>query len=482
MSEPGTPSPAPQPARGGHAGDGHAGGAHADEVLIGRPSDAARSEQLLSSTWRPLTAGWKLAFAICLGLTLLLFAMVTLTVLRGIGVWGNNIPVAWGFGIINFVWWIGIGHAGTFISAILLLLEQPWRTSINRFTEGMTLFAVVQAGLFPLLHLGRPWFAYWLFPYPSAMDTWPQVRSALPWDAAAVSTYFSVSLMFWYLGLVPDLAALRDRAPTRARRIIYGICALGWRGSVQQWRHHKVAYYLLAGLATPLVLSVHSVVSLDFATTGLPGWHSTLFPPFFVAGAILSGFAMVLVLIIPARRVFRLHNVITLRHFDAMAKMLLITSWIVTYSYLVEIFMGWYSADHYESYQYLHNRPFGWYGWAFWLMLFCNCAATQLFWSRRMRRNLTALFAVALLVNLGMWLERFEIIVVSLSRDFLPSAWHLFVPTWVDLGILTGTLGFFGLLFLLFLRVVPFVPVAEMKQLRSELDAHAEWRAAEAVR
>ena len=464
MTEPERTSPAD---RDGHRGD------DSDDVLLGRPSDAALSEQLLSTTWRPLTAGWKLAFAICLLLTLLLFAMVTLTVLRGIGMWGNQIPVAWGFGIINFVWWIGIGHAGTFISAILLLLEQPWRTSINRFTEGMTLFAVVQAGLFPLLHLGRPWFAYWLFPYPSAMDTWPQVRSALPWDAAAVTTYFSVSVMFWYLGLVPDLAALRDRAPTRTRRILYGICALGWRGSVEQWRHHKVAYYLLAGLATPLVLSVHSVVSLDFATTGLPGWHSTLFPPFFVAGAILSGFAMVLVLIIPARRVFRLHNVITPRHFDAMAKMLLITSWIVTYSYLVEIFMGWYSADRYESYQYLHNRPFGWYGWAFWLMMFCNCVATQLFWSRRMRRNLTALFAVALLVNLGMWLERFEIIVVSLARDFLPSAWHLFVPTWVDLGILTGTLGFFGLLFLLFLRVVPFVPVAEMKQMRSELDAHA---------
>jgi Ni/Fe-hydrogenase subunit HybB-like protein len=455
--------------------------ASADDVLVGRPSDGALSEQLLSTTWRPLTRGWKLAFAICGALTLLLFILVALTVLRGIGLWGNNIPVAWGFGIINFVWWIGIGHAGTFISAILLLLEQNWRTSINRFTEGMTLFAVIQAGLFPLLHLGRPWFAYWLFPYPSAMDTWPQVKSALPWDAAAVTTYFSVSLMFWYLGLVPDLAALRDRAPSRARRIVYGICALGWRGSVQQWRHYKVAYLLLAGLATPLVLSVHSVVSLDFATTGLPGWHSTIFPPFFVAGAIFSGFAMVIVLIIPARRVFQLHNVITPRHFDAMAKMLLITSWIVTYSYAAEIFIAWYSGDRYEAYQHLVNRPFGWYGWGFWLMVFCNCVVTQLFWSRRMRRNLAVLFGAALLINLGMWLERFEIIVVSLSRDFLPSAWHIFVPTWVDLGILAGTLGFFGLLFLTFLRLVPFVPVAEMKQLRAELaeleaPAHKEAR------
>ena len=443
------------------------------EVLIGRPSDGELAEQLLSTTTRPFTRGWKLAFTICGALTILLLSLVTYTVLRGIGLWGNNIPVAWGFGIINFVWWIGIGHAGTFISAILLLLEQRWRTSINRFTEGMTLFAVVQAGLFPLLHLGRPWFAYWLFPYPSVMDTWPQTRSALPWDAAAVSTYLSVSVMFWYLGLIPDLAALRDRAPTRARRIIYGICALGWRGSVEQWRHHKVAYLLLAGLATPLVLSVHSVVSLDFASTALPGWHSTIFPPFFVAGAILSGFAMVLTLIIPARAVFKLDNVITLRHFDAMSKMLLVMSWIALYSYAIELFVAWYSGDPYEGYQQIVNRPTGWYAWAYWLMLFCNCAVTQVLWSRRMRRNLKVLFAIGVLVNLGMWLERFEIIVVSLSRDFLPSAWRMYVPTWVDLGILIGTLGCFGLLFLAFLRWVPFVPVAEMKQMRAEL-AHEE--------
>jgi molybdopterin-containing oxidoreductase family membrane subunit len=442
------------------------------DVLVGRPSDRELSDQLLSTTWRPLTRGWKLGFAICAALTAMLFCLIGLTVLYGIGLWGNNMPVAWGFGIINFVWWIGIGHAGTFISAILLLLEQRWRTSINRFTEGMTLFAVIQAGLFPLLHLGRPWFAYWLFPYPSVMDTWPQVRSALPWDAAAVTTYFTVSLMFWYLGLVPDLAAVRDRAPTRARRIIYGIFALGWRGSVAQWRHHKVAYTLLAGLATPLVLSVHSIVSLDFASTGLPGWHSTIFPPFFVAGAIFSGFAMVVTLIIPARRVFRLHNVITLRHFDAMAKLMLIMSWIATYSYIAELFIAWYSGDPYEGYQQLINRPLGWYAGGYWLMIACNCVVPQLFWSRRMRRNLTVLFVAALLINVGMWLERFEIIVVSLSRDFLPSAWHSFTPTWVDLGILAGTLGFFGLLFLGFLRLVPFIPVSEMKQMRAEIAHH----------
>ncbi len=440
-----------------------------DDVLLGRPNDTALSDQLLSTTWRPWTRGWKIAFGICGALTLQLFAMITLTVLRGIGMWGNNIPNAWGFGIINFVWWIGIGHAGTFISAILLMLEQNWRTSINRFTEGMTLFAVIQAAMFPVLHLGRPWFAYWLFPYPSVMGTWPQVRSALPWDAAAVTTYFTVSLMFWYLGLVPDLAALRDRAPTRRRKIIYGIFALGWRGSIQQWRHHRVAYFLLAGLATPLVVSVHSIVSLDFATTLLPGWHSTIFPPFFVAGAIFSGFAMVLTLIIPARRVFRLENVITLRHFDAIAKLILVTSWIATYAYIAEFFLAWYSGDRYEIYQQLVNRPFGWYAGMFWLMLFCNCVVTQLFWSRRMRRNLKVLFVVSLLINVGMWLERFEIIVVSLSRDFLPSSWHIFIPTWVDIGILTGTLGFFGLLFLWFLRLVPFIPVTEVKQMRAEL-------------
>ena len=442
-----------------------------DEILIGRPDDAQLSDQLLSTTTRPWTRGWTIAFAICGTLTGLLGIAVTLTITRGIGMWGNNIPNAWGFAIINFVWWIGIGHAGTFISAILLVLEQNWRTSINRFTEGRTLFAVMQAGLFPLLHLGRPWFAYWLFPYPSVMRTWPQVRSALPWDAAAVSTYFLVSLMFWYLGMIPDLAALRDRSPTRRRRIIYGIFALGWRGSIQQWRHHKVAYLLLAGLATPLVISVHSIVSLDFAITGLPGWHSTVFPPFFVAGAIFSGFALVMTLIIPARKVFKLENVITAAHLDAMAKMMLIMSWIAFYSYLIEFFLAWYSNDKFEVYQALVNRPTGWYAWTYWTMIFCNCVVTQLFWLRKMRRNLKVLFVVTLLINLGMWLERFEIVVVSLSRDFLPSSWHVFVPSWVDLGLLAGTLGFFGLLFLLFLRFVPFIPIAEMKHMRAELVA-----------
>ncbi|HEY1817293.1 MAG TPA: NrfD/PsrC family molybdoenzyme membrane anchor subunit [Kofleriaceae bacterium] len=440
-----------------------------DPIIIGNPTDEQLSDQLLSHTWRPITRGWKLAFLITGLGTLMLLALITLTVMRGIGMWGNNIPAAWGFGIINFVWWIGIGHAGTFISAILLVLEQQRvRTSINRFTEGMTLFAVVQAGMFPLLHLGRPWFAYWLFPYPAEMDTWPQVRSALPWDAAAVTTYLSVSIMFWYLGLVPDLAGVRDRAPTLWRRRIYGIFALGWSGSVQQWRHYKIAYLTLAGLATPLVISVHSIVSLDFAEAGLPGWHSTIFPPFFVAGAIFSGFAMVVTLIIPARRVFKLHNVITARHLDMIAKMLLVTSSIVTYSYVCEMFLAWWSGDRYELFEQLRERPFGFYAVVFWVLISCNCIITQALWSRRVRRNVVALFIIAALVNVGMWLERFEIIVVSLTRDFLPSSWHQYMPTWVDIGILTGTFCFFGLLFLAFLKWIPFVPVSELKELKHE--------------
>ncbi|HEY3802378.1 MAG TPA: NrfD/PsrC family molybdoenzyme membrane anchor subunit [Kofleriaceae bacterium] len=440
-----------------------------DPIIIGNPTDEQLSDQLLSHTWRPMSRGWKLAFLITGAGTLMLLALITLTVLRGIGMWGNNIPAAWGFGIINFVWWIGIGHAGTFISAILLVLEQQQvRTSINRFTEGMTLFAVVQAGMFPLLHLGRPWFAYWLFPYPAEMDTWPQVRSALPWDAAAVTTYLSVSIMFWYLGLVPDLAGVRDRAPTLWRRRIYGLFALGWSGSVQQWRHYKIAYLTLAGLATPLVISVHSIVSLDFAEAGLPGWHSTIFPPFFVAGAIFSGFAMVVTLIIPARRVFKLHNVITARHLDMIAKMLLVTSSIIAYSYICELFLAWWSGNRYEMFEQLHERPFGFYAVGFWIMITCNCVITQALWSRRVRRNVVALFVIAVLVNVGMWLERFEIIVVSLTRDFLPSSWHQYAPTWVDIGILTGTFCFFGLLFLAFLKWIPFVPVSELKELKHE--------------
>ncbi len=436
-------------------------------VIRATGDDAALTRRLLAPAWTPSRA-WTPLLVVTGAGSLGLFALLTYTAVTGIGVWGSNIPVAWAFAIVNFVWWIGIGHAGTFISAILLLLGQPWRASINRFAEAMTLFAVVQAGIFPVFHLGRPWFAYWLVPYPSTMGVWPQFRSALPWDAAAIATYFTVSLLFWYVGLIPDLAAMRDSAPGTWRRRAYGLFALGWRGEARQWQQHRVAYGLLAGLATPLVVSVHSIVSMDFATTQLPGWHSTLFPPYFVAGAIFSGFAMVLTLLIPARRVFKLHDVITAKHLDAMAKLMLAMGLFVTYSYAVELFVAWYSGDRYERYTQLVGRPFGPYAVLYWLMLVCNCLAPQVLWSRRARVSPAALLVTALFVDVGMWVERFVLIVTSLNRGFLPSSWKLYLPTWVDGAILAGTMSFFLFLFLLFLRWVPFVPVSELKALRRE--------------
>jgi Ni/Fe-hydrogenase subunit HybB-like protein len=438
----------------------------AEPLILGHPSERELHDQLLGTVWRPGGRGFQIAFALAGVGTLLLFACMGYTVWIGVGVWGNNVPVGWAFGIINFVWWIGIGHAGTFISAVLLLFEQQWRSSINRFAEAMTLFAVVQAALFPLLHLGRPWFGYWLFPYPSTTSTWPQVKSALPWDAAAITTYGTVSLLFWYLGLLPDLASLRDSAPGRTRRIVYGIFAIGWRGDARSWRHHRAAYLLLAALATPLVLSVHSVVSSDFAMGLTPGWHSTIFPPFFVAGAIFSGFAMVLTLLIPARAVLGLHNVITARHLDNCAKLLLATGWVVLYGYLIEHFLAWYSGSPAEIFQYFTARP---QSVVFWVMIVGNCVVPQIFWSRRMRRNVAALFVASILVNVGMWAERFVIIVTSLEREHLVSKWESYAPTWVDIGILVGTMGFFGLLFLSFMRLLPFVSATETKELRNHL-------------
>jgi Ni/Fe-hydrogenase subunit HybB-like protein len=440
-----------------------------EALLLGAPSEGALHEQILSTTWGRGGLGWKIAFTIAGAGTVVLFSVIAYTVSTGIGVWGNNIPVGWAFGIINFVWWIGIGHAGTFISAILYLLEQRWRTSINRFAEGMTLFAVMQAGIYPLLHLGRPWFFYWVFPYPSTMGVWPHVKSALPWDAAAISTYFTVSLLFWYLGLIPDLAALRDRAPTRARRIAYGIFALGWSGSARAWRHYRKAYLLLAGIATPLVVSVHSIVSSDFATGLTPGWHSTVFPPFFVAGAIFSGFAMVITLIIPARVVFGVENLITRRHLDNCAKLMLATGLIVQYGYLVEFFTAWYSQSTFEIWQFFRARPFGPNATVFWVMMLCNVLVPQLLWVGKLRRNVAVLFAISVLVNVGMWAERFVIIVMGLQREFLPSKWHAYSPTWVDVSLFGGTMCFFALLFMLFLRGLAFISASEMKELRREL-------------
>ncbi len=443
----------------------------AEPLLLGNPTDAELSDQLLGATWRRGGRGWSIAFGLASLGTAVLAVCVGYTLYRGIGVWGNNIPVAWAFDIINFVWWIGIGHAGTFISAILLLFEQKWRASINRFAEAMTLFAVLQAALFPLLHLGRPWFAYWLFPYPATTGTWPQVKSPLPWDAAAITTYATVSLVFWYVGLIPDLAGIRDSAPTRARRIIYGIFALGWRGDGTSWRAYRALYLALAGLATPLVLSVHSVVSSDFAVGLTPGWHSTVFPPYFVAGAIFSGFGMVLTLVVPARRILRLENVITIRHLESCAKLLLVTSLIVTYGYIVELFLAWYSGSPDEAYQYFVARPRGPGSGVFWAMIFCNCLAPQVLWSRTARRSPAVLFVLSLFVAVGMWSERFVIIVIGLERELLPSMWGDYTPTWVDFGILGGTMGFFALLFLSFMRFLPFVSATEVKELRRELAA-----------
>jgi Ni/Fe-hydrogenase subunit HybB-like protein len=404
------------------------------------------------------------------GLTLVLVLLVTMTVLLaiGIGVWGVMIPVAWGFAITSFVWWIGIGHAGTLISAILFLLKQQWRTSINRFAEAMTIFAVIQAGLYPLFHLGRPWFAYWLVPYPATMAVWPQFRSPLVWDFFAVSTYFTISLIFWYLGMVPDLASIRDRARTRGKQVAYGILALGWRGSARHWQRYEQGYYLLAALATPLVVSVHSVVSTDFAVGIVPGWHETIFPPYFVAGALFSGFAMVLTIAIPLRVAYGLQDFVTIRHIDIMAKFTLATGLAVDYSYLVEHFIGWYSGNEFEEFL-LSNRAFGPYGLWYWVVLFCNVAVTQLLWFKRIRTTPLALFAVCILINVGMWTERFMIVVGSLARDFLPAAWGFFTPTIWDWAFLAGTLGLFASLMLLFVRLLPIVPAFEMRRLFREL-------------
>ena len=439
-----------------------------EQLIKGEPSYADINAQLLMAARNTPALPWAVALSVTGAVTLLLIGTVVYTVSTGIGVWGNSIPVAWAFAIINFVWWIGIGHAGTFISAILLLVEQRFRTSINRFAEAMTLFAVAQAALFPLLHLGRPWFGYWLFPYPSTTEQWPQVKSALPWDAAAISTYGTVSLIFWYLGLVPDLASARDHAQGLWRRRIYGLFALGWDGSATAWRHYRSAYLLLAGLATPLVISVHSIVSSDFAIGLTPGWHSTIFPPFFVAGAIYSGFAMVLTLLVPARQLFGLQNVVTERHLDNCAKLTLTTGLLVAYGYAVEFFMAWYSGDPYELYQFFTGRPAGPNATMFWIMLCCNVLTPQLYWSRRLRRTPWLLFVTSLLINLGMWSERFVIVVMSLQREFMPSKWAAYTPSWVDLCILGGTFGFFLFLFLLFLRLVPMVSITEVKELRYE--------------
>jgi molybdopterin-containing oxidoreductase family membrane subunit len=449
-------------------------------LMEGRPDDGTLNKTLFDYVWQEARPGWLSLLFVGMAGTGLLLAGITVTLAKGIGMWGNNIPVAWAFGIINFVWWIGIGHAGTLISAILLLFQQKWRTSINRFAEAMTLFAVMQAGLFPVLHTGRPWFAYWLFPYPSTNSIWPQFKSPLMWDVFAVSTYFITSLLFWYLGLIPDLAALRDASAKRSTRFVYGIFALGWTGSARHWHHYKIAYLLLAGLATPLVLSVHTIVSWDFALSILPGWHTTIFPPYFVAGAVFSGFAMVMTLMVPARRFLKLKHVVTMRHLQAMCKVMLVTGLIVAYGYAMEHFIAWYSGDEYEAHVFFQTRWRGPYRGVYYLMMFCNVVVPQFFWFKKARQSIAWMFIASILINVGMWCERFVIVVTSLHQDFIPSNWAMYYPTWVDFSLLFGTICFFGTLFLLFLKFVPAVAVTEVKELRHELEH--EWAALEGAK
>ncbi|MFQ5637760.1 MAG: NrfD/PsrC family molybdoenzyme membrane anchor subunit [bacterium] len=416
---------------------------------------------------RKTPMGWFIGFALAFMLVMVLLVAITYLFVKGTGIWGLNIPVGWGFAIINFVWWIGIGHAGTLISAILLLFRQGWRTSINRFAEAMTLFAVACAGVFPLIHMGRPWLFYWLMPYPNTMSLWPQFRSPLVWDVFAVGTYATVSLLFWYTGLVPDFATLRDRAKGGLAKIVYGILAMGWRGSAIHWYRYETAYLLLAGLATPLVISVHTVVSFDFAMSIIPGWHATIFPPYFVAGAIYAGFAMVLTLSIPLRKIYGLEDFITMRHLKNMAKVMLATGLIVAYGYIMEAFTAWYSGAEYEEYMIL-NRFTGPYAPVFWSLLFCNLVAPQFIWLERVQNNVIALFLIAMIVNVGMWLERFIIVVTSLHRDFLPSSWDMYSGTIWDWATFIGTIGLFFALMFVFLRLIPTIAIFEMRTLVTE--------------
>ncbi len=410
---------------------------------------------------------WFFGAFVGFSLMMVLLAAVTWLLFRGIGVWGVNQPVGWGFEIVNFVWWIGIGHAGTLISAILLLLRQPWRNSINRFAEAMTIFAVACAGIYPALHTGRPWLDYWLIPYPNTMGMWPNFRSPLIWDVFAVSTYATVSLLFWYVGMIPDLATLRDRARKLWAKVLYGALAMGWRGSARHWARYEQASLLLAGLATPLVVSVHTVVSFDFAAGIVPGWHATIFPPYFVAGAIYAGFAMVLTLAIPLRKIYGLEDFITMKHLDNMAKILLATGLIVGYGYAVEAFMAFYSGNAYERYM-LWNRLGGPYKHMYWVLLFCNLLAPQMLWFRRVRRSIPSLFCMAMIVNVGMWLERYVIVVVSLHRDFLPSSWGMYHGTIFDWATFVGSIGLFLALMFLFIRLLPMISIFEMRQILPE--------------
>jgi molybdopterin-containing oxidoreductase family membrane subunit len=435
------------------------------------------TENVSSIVQSPTPKWWLLAMCITSPVALMGLVCIVYQISNGVGVWGENHPNGWAWDITNFVFWIGIGHAGTLISAVLFLTRQKWRTSINRAAEAMTLFAVVCAGIFPAIHVGRVWYAWFLAPIPNTNAIWPNFRSPLLWDVFAVSTYFSVSVLFWFVGLIPDLATLRDRSKSRIAQILYGIGALGWRGSNRQWRHYEMAYLLLAGLSTPLVLSVHSIVSFDFATSIMPGWHTTIFPPYFVAGAIFGGFAMVLTIMLPAGQIFpQLGDMITRQHVDKMAKILLLTGSIVGYAYLMELFVAWYGANKFEGFTFFVSRANfdgkGWYQWSYWIMMFCNVISPQIFWFKKMRANYIVVFIVCQFVNVGMWFERFTIIVTSLAQDFLPSSWGHYSPSTTEILTFVGTFGIFLSLFLLFMRFLPMIAISEVKGVMPEADPH----------
>jgi molybdopterin-containing oxidoreductase family membrane subunit len=440
-------------------------------LVLGRNDFKSITEAVARPLETSPPRGWYWVFGFALVLLAVFAGSTAYLFWKGIGIWGVNNPVGWGFAIVNFVFWVGIGHAGTLISAILLLFRQKWRTSINRAAEAMTIFAVICALSFPTIHVGRVWLVYWMLPIPNQMSLWPQFRSPLLWDVFAVSIYGTVSLLFWYVGLVPDFATLRDRASSKIRKIIYGIFALGWRGSNRHWLNYEKAYLLLAGLSTPLVLSVHTVVSFDFAISQLPGWHTTIFPPYFVAGAIFSGFAMVISLMVVCVKAFKLGHIITERHFENMAKVILVTGSMVGYAYAMEFFIGWYSGNPYESFTFV-NRAFGPYAWAYWIMVTCNVVSPQLFWFKKCRTHLGILFVISIFVNIGMWFERFVITVTSLHRDFLPSSWGYYTPTLWDFAGLAGSFGLFLTLFCLFVRFLPMVAMAEVKTVLPQANPH----------
>jgi len=433
-------------------------------LITGKTSYSQITEDIIKPIEAKPTKWWYLGFTVSLAALGLWLVSVTYLLFTGVGVWGLNKTVDWGWDITNFVWWVGIGHAGTLISAVLLLFRQKWRTAVNRSAEAMTIFAVVCAGSYPLLHAGRPWLIYWVFPLPNTDGSlWSNFNSPLLWDVFAISTYLTVSLVFWYVGLIPDLATIRDRA-VGIRRKIYGLMSFGWNGSAKGWQRFESVSLILAGLSTPLVLSVHTIVSFDFATSVIPGWHTTIFPPYFVAGAVFSGFAMVQTLLIIMRKSMRLEQYITLNHIDVMNKIILVTGSIVGSAYITEFFIAWYSAVPYEQYAFA-NRMFGPYWWAYWTMMTCNVITPQLFWSRKLRRSLTASFIISIFVNIGMWFERFVIIVTSLHRDYLPSSWLMYSPSWVEICMYIGSLGLFFTLFFLFAKFLPVIAAAEVKSI-----------------